>query len=132
MGSEAVFALMKNKNDNAIVIAIKGNETCYIPLKESVEKTISINKSLKSINSKSVPKMRSLSFSSDLDTYIKMSKIELKVKEKSSTKSYTLGVIHVGSSTCGVNSLVRSFVRQAIARRCKGIYSGYLLLLFFE
>ena len=123
MGSEAVFALMKNKHyDEAQVVAIKGNEICFIPLRESVEKTLFINESLKSLKFKIVPETRSLSFARNLETYIRMSKIEVKVKEESFAKSYILGVIHVGSPTCGVNSLVRSFVRQAIARGCKGLY----------
>ena len=137
MGSEAVLALMRTRQDNAAatVIVINGNEIKEIPLKESVEKTQFINWSLKDKNSNSNfigPEMRSWSFSHNLETYIKMSKLEHTSKTEPFSKLHTLGVIHVGSSTCGVNSVIRSFVRQAIARRCKGMHSKNYWQIFMK
>ena len=120
MGSEAVLALMRtSKDDTPVVIAIRGNETCYIPLKESVEKSQLTNQAIRDKNFKTAEILRGPSFGQNLETYIKMSK--LTVKEKSSSKVFNLGVINVGSPTSGVNSVVRAFVRQAISKCCKGL-----------
>jgi hypothetical protein len=78
MGSEAVLALMMNQSNNKpIVIAINGNETCYIPLEESVERSCAVNKAIQ--NNKCFGKLlelRGASFKRNLDTYIRMSKLE--------------------------------------------------------
>ena len=125
MGSEAVLALTRTGNDDIpVVIAIKGNETCYIPLKESVVKSQMANQAIKDKDFKLASELRGPSFCRNLETYIKMSKLEIKVQENAASKVYTLGVINIGSPTCGVNSVVRSFVRQAVAKRCKGWICG--------
>lgn len=129
MGSEAVLALMlKAKlNEQPVVIAIKENKTCYIPLEESVKKTQMINKAIEEKNFKLALEMRSPVFMQNLETYIKMSKLEVKVEKNLESRDYVLGVMNVGSPASGVNSVVRSFVRHAFVRNCRvlGIQDGF-------
>ena len=121
MGSEAILALMRTAHDDIpVVIAIKGNETFYIPLKESVEKSQLANQAIKERNFKLAAELRGPSFCRNLETYIKMSRLKNKVQENASSRAYTLGVINIGSPTCGVNSVVRSFVRHSVTKSCKG------------
>lgn len=120
MGSEAVIALLRGQSDTEpIVIGIHGNQTVYLPLVESVEKTMSVNRSLKEGNFKRAVELRGESYLRNLITYIKMSKLEPKISTNLLCKQYTLGILNLGAPAGGVNSAIRSFVRKGISLGCK-------------
>ena len=90
LGSEAVLALMlmaktaecmrpNEQSPQPIVIAVNGNQTCYIPLEESVEKTRMVMLALAERDYARVVELRGPSFRRNLNTYISMSKHEPKM-----------------------------------------------------
>jgi 6-phosphofructokinase 1 len=129
MGSEALISLMLLKpNFEPIVIGIKGNQTCYLPLIEAVKKTKMINDALNEKNFDLAFQLRSPSFSNNLERYIKLSKCDFdpsKITHKN--RKYNLAVLTMGAPSCGINSTIRSFVRQGIIKGCKifGIQDGF-------
>jgi 6-phosphofructokinase 1 len=138
LGSEAVLALMMmaqsmenshKQQPQPIVIAVNGNKTCYIPLEESVEKTKIVATALAQKDYKKVVELRGSSFQRNLDTYIKMSKLEPKMfishshakmmaNYRKSQSRYRLAVLNLGAPASGANSAVRSFVRHAVSVGC--------------
>ena len=77
MGCEAVLALMMHThNSRPLVIGINGNQTSYIPLEESVEKTRTIAKAIKDKDFARAVELRGPSFKRNLETYLRMSKLE--------------------------------------------------------
>lgn len=77
MGCEAVLALMMHpQNGRPVVIGINGNQTCYIPLEESVEKTKAISKAIADKDFARAIELRGPSFKRNLETYLRMSKLE--------------------------------------------------------
>lgn len=77
MGCEAVLALMMHPNNTRpFVIGINGNQTSYIPLEESVEKTQAIAKAIKDKDFTCAVELRGPSFKRNLETYLRMSKLE--------------------------------------------------------
>ena len=128
MGSEAVLALMMAQPDTPpVVIGVHGNRTIHIPLIDSVEKTRLVKDAMEKRDFKRAVELRGLSFQRNLETYIKMSKLELKAGSMVTQTSYTLGVMNIGAPSCGVNSVIRSFVRHGVSRGCKilGIQDGF-------
>jgi 6-phosphofructokinase 1 len=125
-----------------IVIAVNGNKTCYIPLEESVEKTQMVGKAYAAMDYKRVIELRGSSFQRNLETYIKMSKLEPKMlmshshsnlfKTQEAPIRYRLAVLNLGAPASGVNSAIRSFVRHAISVGCKCLcvqdgFEGFIL-----
>ncbi len=126
LGSEAVLALMMAKPESApVVMGINGNQTCYIPLIESVERTQIVSQTIQQKNFRSAIILRGSSFGRNLETYIRMSKLEPKLTCTAS--NYTLAVLNIGAPACGVNSAIRSFVRHGVSRGCRilGIQDGF-------
>jgi 6-phosphofructokinase 1 len=77
MGCEAVLALMMHpQNGRPVVIGINGNQTFYIPLEESVEKTRAISKAISDKDFARAIELRGPSFKRNLETYLRMSKLE--------------------------------------------------------
>lgn len=76
MGCEAVLALMMHASNKPVVIAINGNQTTYLPLEESVEKTRSISQAIKNKDFARAVELRGPNFKRNLETYLKMSKLE--------------------------------------------------------
>ena len=129
MGSEALISLMLLKPKfEPIVIGIHGNQTCYLPLKDAVEKTRIINDAMNEKNFELAFQLRSPSFFKNLERYIKMSKCDFdptKITHKN--RKYNLAILTMGAPSCGINSIIRSFVRQGIIKGCKifGIQDGF-------
>lgn len=135
MGSEAVLALMKATPDSpAQVVAVNGNKTCLVNLMESVERTQNVAKAIKSRDFKKAAELRGFTFQRNLDTFLKLSKLQPKVSEGSVGETnkgsdYVLAVMNIGAPACGVNSAIRSFVRYSSIRNSKikvlGIQDGF-------
>ena len=72
LGSEAVLALMLMAESNfpqqPVVMAVNGNQSCYIPLEESVAKTKELAKALQECNYKRVLELRGGNF--QVSTYM--------------------------------------------------------------
>jgi 6-phosphofructokinase 1 len=113
-----IMSQSESGNKQPIVIAVNGNQTCYIPLEDSVERTQQANKALKDRNFKLMTELRGSSFQRNLETYIKMSKLEPKQLSKEKKKNYRFAVLNLGAPASGVNSAIRSFVRHAISNGC--------------
>jgi 6-phosphofructokinase 1 len=129
MGSEALISIMLLKPSfEPIVIGIKGNQTCYLPLIDTVKKTRMINKAMNEKNFQLAFQLRGPSFSNNLERYIKMSKCDFdpsKITHKN--RKYNLAILTMGAPSCGINSTIRSFVRQGIIKGCKvfGVQDGF-------
>lgn len=67
-----------------IVIAIAGVQTIYIPLEESVEKTRQLAEAMEAREFDRVIELRGASFRRNLETYLKMSKLEPSLPELNS------------------------------------------------
>lgn len=77
MGCESVLALMMHThNGRSFVVGINGNQTSYIPLEESVEKTRAIAEAIKQKDYTKAIELRGPSFKRNLETYLRMSKLE--------------------------------------------------------
>lgn len=114
LGSEAVLALMMSHNESPpFVIGISGNQPCYIPLVEAVERTKAVAKAMADFEFRKAIELRGASFERNLETYIKMSKLQPKLLVDDSSRHYTLAVMNIGAPAAGVNSVIRSFVRHA-------------------
>ena len=119
LGSEAVLALMMSHDESpAFVIGISGNQPCYIPLVEAVERTKACAKAMANFEFQKAIELRGASFERNLETYIKMSKLQPKLLVDESSRHYTLAVMNIGAPAAGVNSVIRSFVRHAASLGC--------------
>lgn len=128
MGSEAVLALMNAKPENEpVVISLNGNQTCYVPLMASVEKTKAVGKGMEARDFSTVIELRGMSFQRNLETYLQLSKISPKYSESDERYPYTFAVLNVGAPACGINSAVRSFVRHGVWKGCRvlGVNDGF-------
>lgn len=120
MGSEAVLALMNAEPEaEPVVIALNGNQTCYIPLMAAVEKTQAVGRAMADKDFHHAAELRGSSFLRNLETCLQMSKLQPKVKSDEQQYSYTFAVLNVGAPACGINSAVRSFVRHGVWKGCK-------------
>ncbi|XP_031368590.1 ATP-dependent 6-phosphofructokinase isoform X3 [Apis dorsata] len=143
MGAEAVMALMEAKPDTeACVVTLNGNQAVRLPLMECVRRTKGVAKAMADKNWNLAVQLRGKGFARNLETYKMLTRLKAPMEcthpnqESNSptlTKSchYTLGVIHIGSPSCGMNAAVRSFVRNCIYRGDKvyGICDGILGLI---
>lgn len=77
MGCEAVLALMMHAaNYRPVVIGINGNQTSYICMEESVERTRAIGAAIRDRDFAKAVELRGPSFKRNLETYLRMSKLE--------------------------------------------------------
>ena len=132
MGSEAVIALMNaTPESEPVVISLSGNQTCYIPLMGSVEKTKAVAKAMADKDFAKAAELRGMSFQRNLETCLQLSKLQPKLNAADKKFSYTFGVMNVGAPACGINSAVRSFVRHGVWKGCKvyGVEDGFEGLL---
>ena len=131
MGSEAVIALMMSKPENeSVVIGIKGNRLCYLPLIESVEKTQHVAKAMTDLSNENIVEMRGKIFQLYYEMYMNMSKLEPYISIN--LNKYNLAIMNVGAPAPGSNAAVFSFVRHGIARNCNilGIKDGFEGLIY--
>ncbi|XP_068967200.1 ATP-dependent 6-phosphofructokinase isoform X6 [Bombus flavifrons] len=148
MGAEAVMALMEAKPDTeACVVTLDGNQAVRLPLMECVRRTKAVAQAMADKNWELAVKLRGKGFARNLDTYKMLTRLKAPVDHDPSKESngpilkkqftlcgqqhYTLGVMHIGSPSCGMNAAVRSFVRNCIYRGDKvyGICDGIMGLM---
>ncbi|CAF3365741.1 unnamed protein product [Rotaria socialis] len=118
MGTEAVLALMEaTPTSQPVVIALSGNQTVRVPLMHCVEKTTAVAQAMADKRFKEAQDLRGRSFKSNLETYIRLSKLRPKLLSNKQ-HSYNVAIINVGSPAGGVNAAIRSIVRSGI---CEGL-----------
>ncbi|XP_017764764.1 PREDICTED: ATP-dependent 6-phosphofructokinase isoform X2 [Eufriesea mexicana] len=141
MGAEAVMALMEATPDTeACVVSLDGNQAVRLPLMECVRRTKAVAQAMADKNWDLAVQLRGKGFARNLETYKMLTRLKApvdydpskEIKGRTLTKDhYTLGVMHIGSPSCGMNAAVRSFVRNCIYRGDKvyGICDGILGLM---
>ncbi|XP_050476585.1 ATP-dependent 6-phosphofructokinase isoform X6 [Bombus huntii] len=132
MGAEAVMALMEATPDTeACVVTLDGNQAVRLPLMECVRRTKAVAQAMADKNWELAVKLRGKGFARNLDTYKMLTRLKAPVDHDPSKQHYTLGVMHIGSPSCGMNAAVRSFVRNCIYRGDKvyGICDGIMGLM---
>ncbi|XP_017891872.1 ATP-dependent 6-phosphofructokinase isoform X1 [Ceratina calcarata] len=148
MGAEAVMALMEATPDTeACVVTLDGNQAVRLPLMECVRRTKAVAQAMADKNWDLAVQLRGKGFTRNLETYKMLTRLKAPVDHDPTKESngptltkqftlcgqdhYTLGVMHIGSPSCGMNAAVRSFVRNCIYRGDKvyGICDGVLGLM---
>ncbi|XP_076662361.1 ATP-dependent 6-phosphofructokinase isoform X2 [Halictus rubicundus] len=148
MGAEAVMALMEaTPETEACVVTLDGNQAVRLPLMECVRRTKAVAQAMADKNWDLAVQLRGKGFARNLDTYKMLTRLKAPVDHDPNKESngpaltkvnlflfqdhYTLGVMHIGSPSCGMNAAVRSFVRNCIYRGDKvyGICDGILGLM---
>ncbi|XP_054015302.1 ATP-dependent 6-phosphofructokinase isoform X2 [Hylaeus anthracinus] len=148
MGAEAVMALMEaTPETEACVVTLDGNQAVRLPLMECVRRTKAVAQAMSDKNWELAVQLRGKGFARNLETYKMLTRLKAPVDHDPHKESngptltkqftlcgqdhYTLGVMHIGSPSCGMNAAVRSFVRNCIYRGDKvyGICDGILGLM---
>ncbi|XP_050525020.1 ATP-dependent 6-phosphofructokinase isoform X3 [Daktulosphaira vitifoliae] len=135
MGAEAVMALMEaTPETEACVVSLDGNQAVRLPLMECVEKTKAVAKAMADKQWELAVQLRGRSFARNLETYKMLTRLkpprsafdEMGRGLSLNREGYTLAVMHIGAPACGMNSAVRSFVRNCIYRgdTVYGIHDG--------
>ncbi|XP_050525018.1 ATP-dependent 6-phosphofructokinase isoform X2 [Daktulosphaira vitifoliae] len=142
MGAEAVMALMEaTPETEACVVSLDGNQAVRLPLMECVEKTKAVAKAMADKQWELAVQLRGRSFARNLETYKMLTRLKpprsafdemgrgLSLNRQDTLwgqEGYTLAVMHIGAPACGMNSAVRSFVRNCIYRgdTVYGIHDG--------
>lgn len=133
MGAEAVLALMEATPDTpACVISLEGNKAVRVPLMECVEKTKLVQKAMDEKNFGEAVRLRGKSFANNLATYRLLSKLEPPKKTAKVSTGKKFAIMNVGAPACGMNAVVRSFVRLSLARgfTVLGIHDSFDGLLY--
>jgi 6-phosphofructokinase 1 len=128
MGAEAVLALMDATPETpACVISLDGNQTVRVPLLQCVARTKAVQKEMDEKNFRRAVELRGRSYMSNLDSYLRLAKVQPPKNIDPSKTPYTLGVMYVGAPACGMNAATRAFVRIALTRGYNviGIHYGF-------
>jgi 6-phosphofructokinase 1 len=89
MGTEAVLALMDaTPSSQPVVIALSGNQTVRVPLMHCVEKTLAVAQAMHEKRFKEAQELRGRSFKSNLETYIRLNKLQPKVLSSKQVRNY--------------------------------------------
>ncbi|XP_053383138.1 ATP-dependent 6-phosphofructokinase, muscle type-like isoform X3 [Mercenaria mercenaria] len=134
MGAEAVLALMDATPDTpACVISLDGNEAVRVPLMQCVERTKNVQNAMNERNFEEAVKLRGKSFQNNLATYRLLSKLQppKKTADESSVGK-RFAIMNIGAPACGMNAVVRSFVRLSLAQgyTVLGIHDSFDGLLY--
>ncbi|XP_052260643.1 ATP-dependent 6-phosphofructokinase, platelet type-like isoform X3 [Dreissena polymorpha] len=132
MGAEAVLALMDATPDTpACVISLDGNQTVRVPLMECVQKTQQVQKAMDERNFEEAVRLRGKSFQNNLTTYRLLSKLQPPIKGVVNNKQ-KFAIMNIGAPACGMNAVVRSFVRLSLANgyTVLGIHDSFDGLLY--
>ncbi|CAH1772407.1 unnamed protein product [Owenia fusiformis] len=133
MGAEAVLALMEATQDTPpCVVSLDGNQTVRVPLMHCVDKTRGVQKAMDEKNFELAVQLRGRSFQNNLNMYRKLSKLKppksvCDATGHSITVPFNLGVMNVGAPACGMNAVMRSFVRLGLTQGYSvlGIHGGW-------
>ncbi|XP_042903613.1 ATP-dependent 6-phosphofructokinase isoform X2 [Parasteatoda tepidariorum] len=132
MGAEAVLALLEaTPGSEAVVVSLDGNQSVRVPLMECVLKTKSVAEAMANKKWEEACNLRGRSFTSNLICYKMLTRV--KPPEGTldatgqATGKYTFAVMHVGAPCCGMNAVVRSFVRCIMFKgdTVLGIHDGF-------
>ncbi|XP_077583983.1 ATP-dependent 6-phosphofructokinase, liver type isoform X2 [Stigmatopora nigra] len=124
LGVEAVIALMEASPDTpACVIGLSGNQAVRLPLMECVEMTKLVQTAMNEKRFEDAVKLRGGSFENNLNIY----KLLSFQKPAQSKSKYSLAILNVGAPAAGMNAVVRSAVRLAIANGHKiyAVHNGF-------
>ncbi|XP_063910824.1 ATP-dependent 6-phosphofructokinase isoform X1 [Zophobas morio] len=130
MGAEAVMALMESdENTEPCVISLDGNQAVRLPLMECVKRTKAVAQAMADKKFDLAVELRGKSFMRNLETYKLLTRLRppkgsyaddghRNVSKLSiwGQERYTVAVMHIGAPACGMNAVVRSFVRNSIYR----------------
>lgn len=135
MGAEAVLALMEATQDTpACVISLEGNRAVRVNLMECVEKTKQVQKAMDEGNFEEAVRLRGKSFANNLTTYRVLSKLKPPHKSGDPVSKHNkkFAIMNVGAPACGMNAVVRSFVRLSLAHgyTVLGIHDSFDGLLY--
>ncbi|XP_021953997.1 ATP-dependent 6-phosphofructokinase isoform X1 [Folsomia candida] len=141
MGAEAVMALMDaTPESEPCVVSLDGNQAVRVPLMACVEKTQEVAKAMADKQWEKAVQLRGRSFQRNLETFKMLTRLrppkgvldaEGHGVGQLNKGGFTLAVMHVGAPCCGMNSAVRSFVRNCIYRgdTVLGIHDGVMGLV---
>lgn len=134
MGAESVLALMDATPDTpACVISLDGNEAVRVPLMQCVERTKNVQNAMNEGNFEEAVRLRGKSFQNNLATYRLLSKLQPPKKTADeSSKGKRFAIMNIGAPACGMNAVVRSFVRLSLAQgyTVLGIHDSFDGLLY--
>lgn len=132
MGAEAVLALLEaTPGSEAVVVSLDGNQSVRVPLMECVLKTKSVAEAMVNKQWEEAVNLRGRSFASNLICYKMLTR--LKPPETAvdatghATGNFRFAIMHVGAPCCGMNAVVRSFVRASMFQGYSvlGIHEGF-------
>ncbi|XP_054722411.1 ATP-dependent 6-phosphofructokinase-like [Uloborus diversus] len=132
MGAEAVLALLEaTPGSEAVVVSLDGNQSVRVPLMECVMKTKSVAEAMANKKWEDAVNLRGRSFASNLLTYKMLTRLKppegaLDASGLAKAKK-VYAVMHVGAPCCGMNAVVRSFVRAIMFKgdTVLGIHEGF-------
>uniref|UniRef100_A0A646QIL3 ATP-dependent 6-phosphofructokinase n=1 Tax=Hemiscolopendra marginata TaxID=943146 RepID=A0A646QIL3_9MYRI len=131
MGAEAAIALFEATPDSEpVVVSLDGNQSVRMPLMACVEKTQAVAKAMKEKDWEKAVELRGRSFRRNLETYKMLTRLRppksVLDEEGHVTGKINLAVMHIGAPACGMNAVVRSFVRNCVFRgdTVLGIHDG--------
>ncbi|KAL3887669.1 hypothetical protein ACJMK2_000235 [Sinanodonta woodiana] len=138
MGAEAVLALLDATPDTpAVVVSLDGNQTVRVPLMECVERTKKVQRAMDEKNFQEAVRLRGKSFQNNLATYRLLSKLKPPKSRCNPDGSILstgkrVAVMNIGAPACGMNAVVRSFVRLALTHgyTVLGIHDSFDGLLY--
>ncbi|XP_054887955.1 ATP-dependent 6-phosphofructokinase, liver type [Poeciliopsis prolifica] len=124
LGVEAVIALIEASPDTpACVIGLSGNHAVRLPLMECVDMTKLVQKAMNERRFAEAVKLRGGSFENNLNIY----KLLAFPKPAVTESNHSVAILNVGAPAGGMNAVVRSAVRVALAHGHKvyGVNDGF-------
>ncbi|KAI1898326.1 hypothetical protein AGOR_G00071170 [Albula goreensis] len=113
MGVEAVVALLEATPETpACVIGLSGNQAMRLPLMECVQMTKEVQKAMNEKRFEEAIQLRGKSFENNWNTY----KLLAHQKPAQSKSNFSMAILNVGAPAAGMNAVVRSAVRVALAQ----------------
>lgn len=125
MGAEAILALLDcNEKSDAVVVSLDCNRVVRKNLMKCVQQTQRVAKAMAEQKFKEALELRGRSFERNLIAYQVLS--ELSAPGGEDAKGFVLAILFIGSSACGMNAVIWSFVRNVIFRggRVLGVNDG--------
>jgi 6-phosphofructokinase 1 len=121
MGAEAVMALVEaDENTEPCIISLDGNQAIRLPLMDCVKRTKAVAQAMADKKFELAVELRGKSFMRNLETYKLLTRLKPPKgafdEQGHGKEGFTVAVMHIGAPACGMNAVVRSFVRNSIYR----------------
>ncbi|XP_068904708.1 ATP-dependent 6-phosphofructokinase isoform X3 [Tenebrio molitor] len=121
MGAEAVMALVEaDENTEPCIISLDGNQAVRVPLMDCVKRTKAVAQAMADKKFELAVELRGKSFMRNLETYKLLTRLKPPKgafdEQGHGKEGFTVAVMHIGAPACGMNAVVRSFVRNSIYR----------------